>query len=72
MHRATVTITVVHSNTFITYQRIAAREDTLLVVVPAEVQVLVSAEADGYMATSMSFFIHHTTGQSSQQSNVCP
>jgi hypothetical protein len=58
---AIITIRVVGSDTTRLYQQIFAHSDTLVITVPAEVQILVSTEADGYLATSLLFFTHHLT-----------
>ena len=59
---AIVTIHVVDTDTIRVYQQIHAQFDTLVVTVPAEVQVLVRAAAEGYLATSVLFFTNHLTG----------
>ena len=55
-------IRVVDEYGIFTYQSIDAQENKVVVVVPPERLVLVSAKAHGYLPTAASFLVHHHKG----------
>ena len=61
--KATVTIRIVDTETVTVYHRGNARDDVFVIAVPADVQVLVSTVAEGYLPNSILFLSHHRTGQ---------
>lgn len=61
LEAATLTIVIV-GHTVTRYGRIEIKDNVVVITMPAETHVLVTAEADGYLTSTVSFFVHHRTG----------
>ena len=57
-----LTIHVVDDMTVTFYGRVQAEDNALVISLPAEKQILITAAASGYLPTTVSFFIHFMAG----------